>query len=116
MEKRMELNLLLDFYGPLLTEARAKILQLYCEEDMSLQEIADALKITRQAVHDAVNRATEQLEDYERKLGMIARYRKIHIEMSAAIASLRDVCATGDTQDALDEALEKLGNIQWIEG
>ena len=45
MEKRVELTLLMDFYGPLLTEHRRDILALYCEEDMSFQEIADQLGI-----------------------------------------------------------------------
>mgnify|MGYP003311827229 CR=1 FL=1 len=45
MEQRIELNYLLDFYGPLLTENRREILRLYCEEDLSLAEIADQLEI-----------------------------------------------------------------------
>ena len=115
MEKRLELNLLLDFYGPLLTETRARILSLYCEEDMSLQEIAEATGVTRQAVHDAINHAAVQLEEYERKLGMIARYRKIHVEMGAAIGALEDARREAESRDALDRAIEALKKIEWIE-
>lgn len=116
MERRMELNLLLDFYGPLLTENRANILSLYCEEDLSLQEIADALGITRQAAHDAMHRASEQLEEYESKLGMIRRYREIQFEAGEAIKRLRGVRATRETQNALDQTIEALAKIQWPEG
>ncbi len=115
LEKRMELNLLLDFYGPLLTEQRQKVLSLYCEEDMSLQEIAETMGITRQAVHDAIARASEQLNDYESKLGTLRRYRKTQTEMNSAIEQLGAVVATEGTQRALDGALAALKNIDWIE-
>lgn len=111
----MELNLLLDFYGPLLTEQRQKVLSLYCEEDMSLQEIAETMGITRQAVHDAIARASEQLNDYESKLGTLRRYRKTQTEMNSAIEQLGAVVATEGTQRALDGALAALKNIDWIE-
>lgn len=75
MAERIELNYLLDFYGPLLTSHRQEVLRLYCEEDLSLQEIADQLAITRQGVFDALNKARRQLNDYEDKLGLVRRYR-----------------------------------------
>lgn len=52
MEKRVEFNRLLDFYGALLTEHRREIVRQYLEEDLSLQEIADSMGITRQGVQD----------------------------------------------------------------
>ena len=36
MEQRVELNYLMDFYGPLLTEHRRELMRLYCEEDLTL--------------------------------------------------------------------------------
>ena len=74
MEDRVALNVLLDFYGPLLTAHKQEVLRLYCEEDMSLQEIADQLEITRQGVHDAVAKARRQLMGYEEKLGLVERF------------------------------------------
>ena len=65
MEKRVEYGWLLDFYGALLTEHRLRVMRMYLEEDLSLQEIADAMGITRQGVHDAINHAQKQLEAYE---------------------------------------------------
>ena len=46
MEKRVEYGWLLDFYGALLTEHRLRVMRMYLEEDLSLQEIADAMGIT----------------------------------------------------------------------
>ena len=77
MEQRVELNYLMDFYGPLLTEHRRELMRLYCEEDLTLAEIADQMDITRQGVSDALNKARRQLDDYEQKLGLVARYRAL---------------------------------------
>ena len=76
MEARVELNYLLDFYGPLLTPHRQELMRLYCEEDLSQQEIAEQLDITRQGVSDAIAKSKKQLTDYERKLGLVARHRE----------------------------------------
>ena len=71
MEKRVELALLMDFYGPLLTEKRRDVMRLYCDEDMGLQEIADQLDISRQGVYDAVKTASAALERYEEAPPMV---------------------------------------------
>ena len=73
MEKRVELGYLLDFYGPLLTEHRREILSAYCDEDLSLQEIAEQLGITRQGVYDALDKGEKQLRAYEARLGLARR-------------------------------------------
>lgn len=77
MDVRFETAWLLDFYGPLLTQRQRQILRLYCEEDLSLAEIAEQEAISRQSVHDTVHKAQRQLEEYENKLGLLARYRRI---------------------------------------
>ena len=43
MEERVLISLLLDFYGPLLTDKQRMSLQLHHEDDMSLGEIAEEL-------------------------------------------------------------------------
>ena len=85
MEKRVELSLLMDFYGPLLTEKRRDVMRLYCDEDMGLQEIADRLEISRQGVYDAVKTAAAALEHYEEVLGLADRYLRIGREIRACL-------------------------------
>jgi len=63
--------LLYDFYGKLLTPKQQEVMQLYYEQDLSLSEIAEELKITRQAVYDILKRSEQALEKYERKLGLL---------------------------------------------
>ncbi|MGI6172396.1 MAG: YlxM family DNA-binding protein [Christensenellales bacterium] len=98
MEKRFALSLLCDFYGPLLTENRLTMLKLYCDEDMTLQEIAEQTGITRQGVSDAIRRAERQLVDYEDKLGLLRRFRSVRGMASECIEILR---SGGDTESAI---------------
>ena len=115
MEKRFELTLLMDFYGPPLPEHRPAILRLYCEEDMSFQEIADQMGISRQGVHDAVKAATAQLTRYESALGLVDRYRRIRSEVAACRALLDSVEASEESRSALVEARAALDRISGIE-
>ena len=74
MEDRMTISLLLDFYGALLTERQRECYALHHEDDMSLGEIAEEMHISRQAVHDNIERAKASMEAYEQKLHLIEQY------------------------------------------
>ena len=115
MEQRVELNYLLDFYGPLLTEHRRELMQMYCEEDMSLAEIADQLQITRQGVSDAINKAKRQLSDYESKLGLVARYLALSEQAQNCLEALDEIRCDAASQNAMSRAREALENIIQIE-
>lgn len=115
MEQRVELNYLLDFYGPLLTEHRRELMRLYCEEDLSLAEIADQMEITRQGVSDAVNKAKRQLNDYESKLGLVARYIALSEQAQNCLDALNEIRADAVSEDAMNRARQALENIIQIE-
>ena len=115
MEKRVELGYLLDFYGPLLTEHRREILSAYCEEDLSLQEIAGQLGITRQGVYDALGKGEKQLQDYEAKLGLVRRSRTVEGEAERCLELLdglrADVAPGSAGSDKLEAARDALKRI-----
>ena len=48
MAKNLEISVLLDYYGQMLTEKQLEVAQLYYNEDLSLAEIAQFANITRQ--------------------------------------------------------------------
>jgi predicted DNA-binding protein YlxM (UPF0122 family) len=77
VEKNLQISLLLDFYGQMLTEKQREVVEYYYNEDLSLAEIAQHSGITRQGVRDSIKRAELQLLDCEDKLGLMARFHEI---------------------------------------
>ena len=63
---------LLERYGALLTEHQREVMDLYMRSDWSLAEIALHEGTSRAAVHDIVRRSTSALQDYEKRLGLLA--------------------------------------------
>ena len=73
LKKRIYVNALYDFYSPLLTQRQRDVYEMRYFSDLSLAEIAEALGITRQAVHILSNRTAEKLMSLEKDLGFVAR-------------------------------------------
>jgi predicted DNA-binding protein YlxM (UPF0122 family) len=76
MEKLVEITLLLDFYGNLLTEKQRRFLGMHCNQDMSLSEIAEAEGISPQAVSDLRRRTGKILLRYEDALKLAGWHRE----------------------------------------
>jgi predicted DNA-binding protein YlxM (UPF0122 family) len=70
-EEKIRIARLYDCYGNLLTDRQRNCMERYFYEDLSLAEIADELKVSRQAVHDMLKRAEQLLEKYESKLNFL---------------------------------------------
>lgn len=66
-------GLLLDYYRPLLTEKQRYCMEQHYEHDLSLGEIAEELNISRQAVYDNLQRASQLLDEYEAKLHLVEK-------------------------------------------
>ncbi len=82
MAKNLDIPLLYDFYGELLTDKQCNMIELYYHQDLSLSEIAEIVGISRQGVRDSVKRAEAQLIEMETQLGMAARLRRINAGLS----------------------------------
>lgn len=76
LESTNRINLLFDFYGPLLTDKQQIFMQHYYHDDYSLGEIAENFHISRQAVYEHIKRAEQTLQDYERQLQLLEQYEK----------------------------------------
>lgn len=77
LAKNLEIAVLMDFYGEMLTEKQRSFLEYYYNDDLSLSEIAENEGITRQGVRDAIKRAETQLFDMESRLGVVARFEDV---------------------------------------
>ena len=72
LQSRGRLLALFERYGPLLTEHQRDVIDLYLRSDWSLAEIAAHQGTSRAAVHDIVRRSTHALDEYEKRLGLLA--------------------------------------------
>ncbi len=77
MAKNLDITMLLDFYGEMLTAKQRDFLGYYYNDDLSLSEIAENEGITRQGVRDAIKRAESQLFEMEARLGLFARFEEM---------------------------------------
>ena len=71
MEKKLEITMLLEIYGKLLTEKQYDYINDYYNNDLSLSEIAENYGITRQAARDNIKKGENKLFEYEEKLGIM---------------------------------------------
>ncbi|WP_353892133.1 YlxM family DNA-binding protein [Proteinivorax hydrogeniformans] len=95
LEKITHLNDLFDCYEPLLTKKQRELFKLYYHHDLSLGEIAKQVNISRQAVYDTLKRVTSLLDDYETKLGLLAKEELIQ----KTIGDLEDIISvTNDSR------------------
>ncbi|MBQ6997524.1 MAG: DNA-binding protein [Oscillospiraceae bacterium] len=69
----LEMTLLYDYYGELLTERQRMCFDLYYNQDYSLSEIAQELQVSRQGVYDNLSRAEALLRNMEEKTGCVKR-------------------------------------------
>lgn len=86
VERLVRTGLLYDFYGGLLTEKQQRVMELYFLENWSLAEIAANEGVSRQAVHDLLQRSEKTIEGFEAKLGLLERFSK----QQALLTGIRD--------------------------
>ncbi len=91
MSKNLEISLLLDFYGDMLTEKQRDMVDYYYNDDLSLAEIAENEGITRQGVRDAIKRAEAQMLEMEERLGLSKRFTAINADARAIIEAAQTI-------------------------
>ena len=114
MEKNLEISLLLDFYGDLLTDKQREVTEMYYNEDMSLSEIAEIVGISRQGVRDSIKRSEQIMLDHEEKVGFCKKFS----EYRKGLHEIIDVCDKVITQNKgygfskfTDEGVREISSI-----
>ena len=91
MEERVQISILLDYYGMLFTEKQFNIMDLYYNQDFSLAEIAELNKTSRQATFDVIKKCHLQLFTYEKMLNLYATSNKIEDNKALIIKKLETI-------------------------
>ena len=109
MENIVEQGLLYDFYGELLTEHQKQIYEEAVYQDMSLSEIAEEYGISRQGVHDLIQRCNKLLQSYEDKLHLVQKF-------TDAKKTLREIDQLAESSKELPESAcrEQIEKIQQL--
>ena len=77
VEEKNNLSKLFDAYGGLLSEGQHEIMASYINYDLTVTEIAENLKVSRQAVKDSISKAEKKLISYEDKLSLVKRIENL---------------------------------------
>lgn len=91
MEEKIEISILLNLYGNLLTETQKNYMDLYYNQDYSLSEIGDNENITRQAVRTILVKSKNKLYEYEQKLRFMEKENNIKKLLEKIQASNNEV-------------------------
>ena len=105
MEKNVKVSMLCQIYGKVLTEKQLEVLNDYYNNDLSLSEIAENNKITRQAVRDIIKKGENKLFELEEKLQIMEKMMKQEKLLQEVLSEL------GKIQDvSSDKKIEKILN------
>ena len=77
MEEKIEISILLNLYGNLLTKTQRNYMEMYYNQDLSLSEIAEIENITRQAVRTNLLKSKKKLYEYEKQLNFMQKENNI---------------------------------------
>lgn len=91
VEKVVEVGILFDFYGKLLSPRQLSVIELFYMDDLSLVEIGEELDITRQGVYDTLKRAEKKLYQYEDNLGLVYEFKKNSLAIKSIIEISKDL-------------------------
>ena len=109
MEKKIEITMLLQIYGKLLTDKQYEYINDYYNNDLSLAEIAENTGITRQAARDNIKKGENKLFEYEEKLGIMKTTVNTEQKIAQILSQISEI-QTYDSDKKIAEILENVKN------
>ena len=107
MDRKVEISVLCQIYGKLLTEKQLNIMDNYYNLDLSLSEIAENEGITRQAVRDIIKKGENKLFEFEEKLGIMKKTMKQEEKIASILSELTKI-QKKFTDEQIAEILEHI--------
>lgn len=111
-EKIVEIGLLFDFYGKLLSSKQFTAIELYYIHDLSLSEVGEQLEISRQGVHDLIKRGENKLYKYEKTLGLVEKFTDNKRKLEEILKYIEKI--DEELSNSSNEIKEYIGSIKDI--
>ena len=105
MDKKVEISMLCQIYGKMLTEKQYEVINDYYNNDLSLSEIAENNNITRQAVRDIIKKGENKLFELEEKLTFMKKTLNQERKLQEILEELSKIETTSS-----DKKIEKILN------
>lgn len=106
----IEVGILFDFYGKLLTDKQYLAIKLYYMEDLSLSEIGEEIEVTRQGVFDLLKRAEAKLYSFEEELGLVSKFFVMN-DKTKEILKLSKLIQEKNIEDEIREELLEIDRL-----
>ena len=110
----LEMTLLFDYYGGMLTEKQRECFDMRYNQDLSLGEIAEMMGVSRQAVNDNLSRTEALLRRMEENIGCVKRdmlARKAISEIREA-ATVLGTSSDPTVQNAMRQILAAVSRLE----
>ena len=108
----LEMALLLDYYGGMLTDKQRDCFDMRYNQDLSLGEIAEEAGISRQGVHDSLARAEAIMVAMEEKTGCIARAKAVQQAVQTVCAAAEQLLSVPQAEELAKTILNALEDIK----
>lgn len=105
--KDLNIAVLFDFYGEMLTDKQKDVIDLYYNEDLSLSEIAEHEGISRQGVRDNIKRGESYLLELEDKLRFVENHDNL-VRMLREVDELASAIYTVNDKYLYDNRIKEL--------
>ena len=102
----LEMALLFDYYGGMLTEKQSDCFDMRYNQDLSLGEIAESLGVSRQAVNDNLSRTEALLRRMEENIGCVKRHKGNRAAIQIILEATAVLDASSDP--AVQEAAQRI--------
>ena len=110
MEKKVQISMLLQIYGKMLTEKQYELANDYYNNDLSLSEIAENNNITRQAVRDVIKKGENKLFEYEEKLNVMKKTMEQEEKIAIVLSEIAKIQSKSSDKE-VGKILEHIHNV-----
>ena len=108
----LEMSLLFDFYGGMLTEKQQECFDMRYYQDLSLGEIGEAMGVSRQAVCDNLARTEALLRKMEDNIGCVRRSLRTRKAVQQIQEAVRQLPEDPATSHLVRQILSAVGELE----